>query len=51
MALKKRGTPEKISLLTDNELTTLRNLISKALKADVEPSEIFPENILKKKKK
>jgi hypothetical protein len=50
MALKKKGTPEKMSLLTESELKTLRGLISKALKAGVEPEEIFKEDKSKKNK-
>lgn len=51
MSIKKQGTEEKISLLTERELTQLRGLITKALKAGVEPSEIFPESKSKKEKK
>ena len=50
MALKKKGAPTKISLLTESELKTLRGLISKALNAGVEPSEIFKEEKGKKNK-
>lgn len=51
MAIKKQGTTEKISLLTESELTTLRRLISKALELGIEPSEIFLETKPKKEKK
>lgn len=44
MSLKKKGAPAKISLLTESELATLRGLISKALKAGYEPSDVFPES-------
>jgi hypothetical protein len=51
MALRKKGTPAKISLLTESELTTLRSLVSKALKAGYEPSDVFPESKPNKGKK
>jgi hypothetical protein len=41
MALKKKGTPEKISTLNEAELKQLRALISKALQADFTSEQVF----------
>lgn len=51
MAIKKKGTPEKISTLTEAELKTLRGLISKALQSGLEPEDVFKESKSKKDSK
>ena len=52
MALKKKGTPEKISqVFTEAELKTFRALISKAIDANLGPKDIVTKEMLEKDKK
>lgn len=48
MSIKKKGTPEKISTLTEAELKTLRGLINKALQAGLEPEQVMKPSKEKK---
>jgi hypothetical protein len=51
-ALKKKGTPEKISqVFTEAELKTFRALISKAIDANLGPKDIVTKEMLEKDKK